>query len=189
MSVGRVATFFTFVRGISSAGKSIRDFLLSLQKMEHFEAEFCSVVCCVCSWSQQHCSVLTSASTWALERNELQALVKWNRSKWCKESACVVRGHFSGNCHVCRWRGVQNITCVTPRKLSQSLCCVPLCHPVVEPFSLSLFAESIEGKHIWTCQSLRTVDIEKEQQFLPTGRTTFHFVGKGRLAVCQSWVF
>jgi hypothetical protein len=65
----------------------------------------------------------------------------------CKESACVVRGHYSGNC-VSAGAAEHNMRDAS--KVVLGLWCVPLCHPVVKPFSHSIFAENSEGKHILT---------------------------------------
>jgi len=51
-------------------------------------------------------------------------------------------------------RGVAEHNMRDTSKVVVGLWCVPLCHPVVEPFFLPFFvAENSEGKHILTCQS------------------------------------
>ena len=50
-------------------------------------------------------------------------------------------------------RGVAERNMRDTSKVVLGLWRVPLCHPVVKPFSLSIFAENSEGQHIFTCQS------------------------------------
>jgi hypothetical protein len=71
--------------------------------------------------------------------------------KWCKESACVVRESYSGNCVSAGVAEQQNMR-DTPTVVV-GLWCVPVCHHVAERFSHSVFAENSEAKHILTCQS------------------------------------
>jgi len=107
----------------------------------------CSVVCAAGGRRTAVCPRLRSTVCGARRQ---PAFVKWNRWKWRKESACVVSVIVVVTTCL---RGVAEHNIRDTPKVVVGLWCVPLYHPVVGPFSRSIFAENSEGKHVLTCQS------------------------------------